>query len=388
VIGCCGNMVIAGGLERQTFEVMAALREAGAACHVIVNTWESGAIVALAERIGASWSTGYYWQPLSRRWWNPARMARMLWDAARTSAGLVRDARAFGATAILIPEYHAALRNWPALLWLRAGGARVIMRLGNAPGHDRLHGRVWRWLLRPLVDTFGCNSRFIAGALLAHGVAEPHVAVVYNAAARRWPAERARPTFDPRRVIYVGQVIPSKGVLELLDAMSALQARGVDAHLEVLGAIDGWEAPAYAGYRDRVRARARQPDLAGRVTFLGHREDVLDRLAQAAVHCCPSRPEQREGLAGVVLEAKEAGVPSVVTPTGSLPELIEHGVDGWVASTPAADALADGLERYLRDPVERNRASAAARQSTARFSRDAFTRGWLTVFDQHPATSR
>jgi glycosyltransferase involved in cell wall biosynthesis len=381
-------MVIAGGLERQTFEVMGALRDAGAACHVIVNTWESGPIVALAERIAASWSTGYYWQPLSRQWWNPAQVARMVWDTGRTSAGLLRDARAFGATAVMIPEYHAALRNWPALVWLRVGGARVIMRLGNAPGDDRLHGRMWRWLLRPLVDTFGCNSQFIAGALRAHGVSAPHVAVVYNAAARRWPAGQARPSFDPRRVIYVGQVIPPKGVLELLEAIAALRVRGVDAHLEVLGAIDGWEAPAYAGYRDRVKARAGQPDLAGRVTFLGHREDVLERLALAAVHCCPSRPEQREGLAGVVLEAKEAGVPSVVTPTGSLPELIEHGVDGWVAAASTADALADGLERYLRDPIARDRAAAAARQSTARFSRDAFARGWLTVFNQQPAASR
>jgi glycosyltransferase involved in cell wall biosynthesis len=314
-------------------------------------------------------------------------MARMLWDAARTSAGLVRDARAFGATAILIPEYHAALRNWPALVWLRAAGARVIMRLGNAPGDDRLHRRVWRWLLRPLVDVFGCNSRFIAGALRAHGVTEPHVAVVYNAATRRWPAQRPRPACDPRRVIYVGQVIPPKGVLELLGAIAALQARGVDASLEVLGDVDGWEAPAYAGYRDRVKARARQPDLAGRITFLGHREDVLERLALAAVHCCPSQPEQREGLAGVVLEAKEAGVPSVVTPTGSLPELIEHGVDGWVAAAASADALADGLQRYLCDPIARDRAAAAARQSTARFSRDTFAHGWLTVFDRSPETS-
>ena len=387
VIACCGNMVIAGGLERQTFEVLGALRGAGAACHAVVNTWESGPIVSLAERIGASWSTGYYWQALSRQLWNPVLLARMLWDAARTSSGLVRDARAFGATAILVPEYHAALRNWPGLLWLRAGGARVIMRLGNAPGEDRLHGGLWRWLLGPVVDTFGCNSRFIAGELLAHGVTQDHVTVVYNAATRRWPADRARPAVDARRVIYVGQVIPPKGVLELLEAMALLRRRGVDAHLEVLGVVDGWEAPAYAGYFERVKTRAAQADLSGRVAFLGHREDVLERIAQAAVHCCPSRPEQREGLAGVVLEAKEAGVPSVVTPTGSLPELIEHRVDGWVATAATAEALADGLEHYLRSPAERDRAAAAARASTARFSRDAFARGWLTVFDARPAPS-
>jgi glycosyltransferase involved in cell wall biosynthesis len=380
-------MVIAGGLERQTFEVLGALRDGGAAAHVVVNTWESGPIVSLAERVGASWSTGHYWQPLSRRWPSPARMVRVLCDIARTSSGLVRDASRFRATAILLPEYHAAVRNWPALLWLRLTGRRVVMRLGNAPGQDRLHWWLWRWLLGPLVSTFGCNSRFLARELRAHGVPDDQVRVVYNASTRRWPSDRSRPEVDLRRVIYVGQVIPPKGLLELLDATAIVRRRGIDARLEVVGAIDGWESPAYAGYRARVKARASQSDLQGAVTFLGHRDDVLDRLAAASVHCCPSLPEQREGLAGVVLEAKEAGVPSVVTPTGSLPELIEHDVDGWIASSATADALAEGLLHYLSDPSVRARASEAARRSSARFSRTAFEEGWRAVFAARSVTS-
>jgi glycosyltransferase involved in cell wall biosynthesis len=98
------------------------------------------------------------------------------------------------------------------------------------------------------------------------------------------------------------------------------------------------------------------------------------------VHCCPSRPEQREGLAGVVLEAKLAGVPSVVTPTGSLPELVRHGVDGWVARAPTADALAEGLRHYLTDPQARDRAGAEARASLDAFSEARFAEAWAHVF--------
>jgi glycosyltransferase involved in cell wall biosynthesis len=145
------------------------------------------------------------------------------------------------------------------------------------------------------------------------------------------------------RVVFVGQIIPPKGVDLLLEAVALVASRGIPVTLDVVGDIDGWESPSYAGHRARLRERSAAPDLAGRVVFAGHRDDVIARLSIAAVHACPSRPEQREGLAGTVLEAKVAGVPSVVTPTGSLPELVRHGVDGWVAREATAEAIAEGL---------------------------------------------
>ena len=41
-------------------------------------------------------------------------------------------------------------------------------------------------------------------------------------------------------------------------------------------------------------------------------------MARASVHCCPSLPDIREAFGLVVLEAKAAGLPSVVTPSGNL----------------------------------------------------------------------
>src|SRR5207247_2521741 len=112
----------------------------------------------------------------------------------------------------------------------------------------------------------------------------------------------------------------------------------------------------------------------------GWREDVLALLASAGIHCCPSRPEQREGFGLVNVEAKQAGIPSVVLPTGALPELIAHGEDGWICSEVSADALAEGIEYFLADPVRLERASCAARASAERFSRERFADAWWGVF--------
>src|SRR5207237_5827865 len=78
----------------------------------------------------------------------------------------------------------------------------------------------------------------------------------------------------PDRIIFVGHIIPPKGLDLLLEAVSELCSRGRDVSLDVVGNIDEWEPPSYAGFRGSIQQRAARPDLAGRVAFLGVREDV------------------------------------------------------------------------------------------------------------------
>jgi len=91
-------------------------------------------------------------------------------------------------------------------------------------------------------------------------------------------------------------------------------------------------------------------------------------------------PAQREGFGIVNIEAKQAGIPSVVFPTGALPEIIVHGENGWLCSAPTAAALAEGIEYFLADPDRLERAGRAARVSLEPFSRERFSEAWWQVF--------
>jgi glycosyltransferase involved in cell wall biosynthesis len=371
------GMVIVFGVERMSFEVLRVLRERGAAIHCVVNTWGSRRIVDLADEIGASWTMGH--DPALRRTWNPIAWIRSVLGIARASAELLRDARRFRATHVFVPEFTTVLRNVPALCLLRAAGLPVILRLGNAPDQDRFYRRLWRWLIDPSIDRFLPNSAFIERELLAHGIDAAKVRIIRNTAPSR--AEPPSPVGRiPGRIIFVGQIIPPKGLDFLLEAVSELFSRGRDVSLDVVGNIDEWEPPTYEGFRASVLQRAARPDLAGRVAFLGVREDVPALLARASIHCCPSRPEQREGLAVVSLEAKRAGTPSVVFPTGSLPEVIAHRDDGWVCSDATVDALVEGLEYFLAHADRLQHASARARASANAYSRERFAAAWAEEF--------
>jgi glycosyltransferase involved in cell wall biosynthesis len=116
------------------------------------------------------------------------------------------------------------------------------------------------------------------------------------------------------------------------------------------------------------------------VRLLGVREDVPTLLAAASVHCLPSRPEQKEGFTVATLEAKRAGLPSVVTQCGALPEMIQHKVDGWICSDVTPQEVAAGLSYFLEDTNRARLAGEAARASERAFNHARFSAEWGEVF--------
>ena len=379
VVACCGGMVLVSGLERMTFEILRVARERGAVIHCIVNWYDSSRIVDLAERLGASCSTGFYLHRIGREAANPVMLAKVLIDIARTSGGLLRDAFWFRATHVFVSDHMTVMRNAPALALLRLTGRRVIVRLGNAPEPGRFYSWVWRLAINPFVDLFVSNSAYTDRHLAEHGIPARKRRTIPHTAPARVRLDALINGRDSRRLIYVGQIIPEKGVDLLLDAVGLLAARGCDVRLDIVGRMDGWVPPAAAQYREQLLARAAAPDLSDRVRFLGAREDVPELMAGAAVHCVPSRAEQREAFGVVVVEAKQAGIPSVVTRSGALPELVTHGEDGWVCREETAEAIAEGIDYFLT-PGRLPQAMAAARTSAGLYSRDRFERAWGAVF--------
>jgi glycosyltransferase involved in cell wall biosynthesis len=389
VIACCGGMVIVSGTERMTFEVLGALAADGAAIHCIVNSWENHRIVPLAAAVGATWSTAPYLIPIGRAALTPRGLVRLTGDVRAICGELLRQARRVRPTHVFCPEFTSVLRNGPVLALLRLRGVRVVLRLGNAPTPGVAYRRLWRWAVAPLCDVMVANSDFTLRELLAHGVPERKTRRIFNTVPERAAiagAEIPAPVRDPRKVLYVGQVIPDKGVHLLLEAVARLRAAGTDVRLDVAGTMEGWTTPAERGYRESLVARAAAPDLAGHVRFLGQRDDVPALFAAAGVHACPSLPAMREGFGLVVIEAKRAGCPSVVLPSGALPELIAHGVDGWICPDATHEALAAGLDYFLGDPARRDRAGRAAQASLDRFTHERFADAWRQVFGR-PATS-
>ena len=106
--------------------------------------------------------------------------------------------------------------------------------------------------------------------------------------------------------------------------------------------------------------------MAGRVDFLGARDDVPGLLAGFTVFALPTR---FEGLCLAVVEAQAAGLPVVATPVGGIRETVVPGETGLLVPVDDASALADAITVLLDDPgLAARLAAEGRRRAFERFS--------------------
>jgi len=391
VVACCGGMVIVSGLERMTFEVLRVVRTNGGTVHCIVNDWENERIVALAERIGASWSTGFYWYPFTSRPRSVLQALQMSWDVVRTSTSLAVASLHVRPTHVLTPEHLAVIRNAPALALLRLLGVNIVFRLAMAPELGRVQELLWRYALPPFVTRFVPNSRFSYGRLVDRGVPERKITLVRNALSTRYVMPQtdadvvalaaSRPT-----ILAVGQILPFKGTHLFVDAILQLRREGFDVQGIVLGSLPVWPAESIE-YAACLRRRAEDEGQTDRLHFVGVRENVLEIMRASFLLATPILGD--EAFGNVALEARSVGLPVVTFARGGLTELVDHGITGHVCATPDLQGLVTGLRHYLQNPCERVRASTNSLRVSAAPDNDCttaeFERRWGNIFSPERA---
>jgi len=102
--------------------------------------------------------------------------------------------------------------------------------------------------------------------------------------------------------------------------------------------------------------------VADKVVFVGVVDEVAPLLAAADLLLLPS---ETESFGLVALEAMASGVPVVASDVGGLPEVVEHGVCGYLAPVGDVDRMADYAIRILSNPPLFRAFSEAARQRAA-----------------------
>jgi glycosyltransferase involved in cell wall biosynthesis len=172
---------------------------------------------------------------------------------------------------------------------------------------------------------------------------------------------------DEQVVLFVGRLMPAKGVDVLLEALNQLPS---SAKFKMLVVGPG---PLRAALEQQVPER-----LRAQVSFLGARSDVPTLLAAADLLVLPSR---WEGLPVILLEAMAARLPILATRVGGIPEVLEHGVSGWLVPPEDAPALAEGMTHLLQSKPARARQAEAAWQILLdRFSPEVTLRQLLGVY--------
>jgi glycosyltransferase involved in cell wall biosynthesis len=215
------------------------------------------------------------------------------------------------------------------------------------------------------------NTQGIVDYLVAQGwpAARAHLIGNFADTALAVPVERAgldTPEGVPL-LLALGRLHPNKAFDVLIEALVDVP----EAHLWLAG-----EGPL----RDLLHQHARDRGVAGRIRFLGWRDDVGALLAAADVLVCPSR---HEPLGNVVLEAWARGVPVVAAASQGPSELIVEAQNGLLVPVEDARALARAIRAVIDDPaLARALAQGGSETYEAGHSRNAVVAAYRDLFEK------
>lgn len=229
--------------------------------------------------------------------------------------------------------------------------AGVLRRVKDAKARfERRH-------VRRRVDAVIAVSDHLADELRAAGLPE----------VRRLDCFAADPDGIPgppgHDVVFVGQLIPAKGVVDLVEAFATIAADHPGVRLRIAGT--GEQEPDL---------RALAADRVGdQIVFEGRLDDAGVRalMAEAAVVAVPST-RTTEGAPIVAMEAMLSGRPVVVTDSPAFRLLVDDGVHGAIVPIGDRPALAAALAAVLDDPARATAMGGAAfERAVGRFGASA-----------------
>lgn len=351
----------AGGTERQMTELIARLDRQRFAVHVACFRRE-GQWRGTVERAAAS-VTAF---PL-RSFASPSTLTRLADFARWCRRERIAVVQACDFYANVFALSGAAIARVP----VRIGSRRDILLPRRSAGQHRLQRYAYRLATRVVA-----NSRAAAAQVMAEHVPERRVSVIPNGIdlARYPPREAGR----PRRVITtVANLRAEKGHDVLLEAAAIVCRAYPSVCFQFVG--DGL-------MRDAREQQARDLGIAGQVSFLGHREDIAELLAASDLFVLPSRTE---AFPNGLVEGMAAGLPSIASDVGGIPELIQHDRNGLLVPPGDPVALAHAITALLSDELRAAALGHSARTTIeSRYSFDRMVAAFESMYVRELAGSR
>ena len=227
-----------------------------------------------------------------------------------------------------------------------------------------------RLMLRPRDRVVGVGKSVRHALIHNEGIRSDRVGVIYNGINIATFANGDGPTAvrsQVRRELGVNdddlillQVARLDALKDHLTAIRALER--VSKHWPNVKLLLAGEGPEQSGIASEIHDR----NLESHVLFLGSRSDVPRLLHAADIFLLTS---VSEGIPLTVIEAMAAELPVVATRVGGVPEVVEEGATGWLATAGSDLELADAVLRLAESiPLRKQMGTAGRQRAESMFS--------------------
>ncbi len=188
-------------------------------------------------------------------------------------------------------------------------------------------------------------------------------------------------TIKENTIISVARLFPQKRQEVLIKAFAKIAEKYPEWKLVIYG--EGPEREALeslvSGFRFIRQDSSASSQVSSRILLPGRCETIIEELNKAKIFALSS---DYEGLSNAMLEAVCVGLPIVSTRVSGTDELIHEGVNGYVVDCGDKDALAEALEKLMRDEKKIQQFSAESRKMAEQFRLDHIVRDWLELMER------
>ena len=216
------------------------------------------------------------------------------------------------------------------------GNKLIIESLGsdiNALMTKPLHKRQMKWAFKKATFVTG-KSQALVTAIHSH-TSRVNAEVVYNGVDFESFTLRSSPVFTSAEIklVFIGSVIKTKGIFELIDAIALLKKQNCTINLNLLG--------AGAQMKD-LEERISQLGVADSVNLVGPipHDSLMNFIHDSDALILPS---YREGVPNVVMESLSTGTPVIVTKVGGIPEVVQENTNGVFINALSGEGVMEAI---------------------------------------------
>ncbi|REK77222.1 N-acetyl-alpha-D-glucosaminyl L-malate synthase BshA [Paenibacillus paeoniae] len=173
---------------------------------------------------------------------------------------------------------------------------------------------------------------------------------------------------DEKILMHISNFRPVKRVSDVVEIFERVSKR-VPSKLLLVG-----EGPELT----KIQCKIKNMGLEDRVHFLGKQEDVAQVISMADVLLLPS---EKESFGLVSLEAMACGVPTIGSNAGGIPELVTHGITGFLSDVGNVEDMAEGAIKLLTDEALHAKfREACLKRARNDFCNDSITEQYESIY--------
>jgi glycosyltransferase involved in cell wall biosynthesis len=283
--------------------------------------------------------------PLDRTGTNPARDLYTVYRLASLLRSLRPDGvMAYNIKPVIYGTIAASLVGIPQRIALIEGLGYTFIETPSASFKQRVtRGLVkvlYRVALKRAQRVLFLNPDDL-NEFVQMGLVEPSKAILLGGIGvdlEEW--QPSPPFLEPVTFTLAARLLREKGIVEFAEAARVIKARYPNTRFLLLGGLD---TNPGALTQQQVEAWVQQ----GILEWLGHVPDVRPYFAQTSVYVLPS---YREGVPRSTQEAMAMARPVITTDAPGCRETVVHGVNGFLVPPRDANALAEAMEQFIRQP--------------------------------------